>query len=167
MHIGSRTQWDVMLGRDGGNGLVFPGHDRLQALVDLLSLPVKAGTVLHPFEIADGDATAVGEDIRHHRDTLGRQQIIGGLGHRAVGHFDDHRGSDPIRIGLGDDIFPGGGDQQIHVQLKEFAVAEIGGAGHQGAEVSVAVDRFEVPGLVLGLDQGGHIESGLVVDSAP
>src|SRR5579862_5268360 len=38
-------------------------HDALQAVVDILRFPEKVRFVLHPFEVGDGDASGVAEDI--------------------------------------------------------------------------------------------------------
>src|SRR6267143_733289 len=41
-----------------------------EALVDLAFAPEKALTVLHPFEVADGHAACVAENVRHGEDAL-------------------------------------------------------------------------------------------------
>ena len=46
-------------------------HDPFQPLVDVLRLPEEVLLILHPFEVGDGDAAGVAENIGNHEDALG------------------------------------------------------------------------------------------------
>src|SRR5690606_36835077 len=58
---------------DGGEGFT---HDAGEPLVDLFLGPEKAGKILHPFEIADGHTTCIGEYIWHDHNALLLQDIV-------------------------------------------------------------------------------------------
>src|SRR5882762_1348585 len=76
---------DVVLAH-GVDHLVEGAHDDLlQARVDFVDVPHQAFLVLYPFEIADGDATGVGKNVRQNGDTAARENFVGVGGGGAVG----------------------------------------------------------------------------------
>src|ERR1700730_11161241 len=52
-------------------------HYFLQARVHFLDVPHEPFLVLHPFEVAHGDAAGVGENIRQHDNPAARENLIG------------------------------------------------------------------------------------------
>src|SRR6266849_7405151 len=52
-------------------------HHVEEALIHLALPPEETLTVLHPFEIADGDAAGVAKNIRHGEDALGIDNRVG------------------------------------------------------------------------------------------
>src|SRR5712691_11410570 len=53
------------------------GHHVVQALVDFALAPEEALAVLDPFEITDGDAAGVAENVGHGEDALGINNRVG------------------------------------------------------------------------------------------
>src|SRR5260370_23094757 len=80
-------------------------HDFLEARVYFVDVPHQAFLVLDPFEVADGDASGVGENIREHDDAAARENFIGVRGGGAVGGFRDDASLDGLGIVEGDDVF--------------------------------------------------------------
>jgi len=67
-------------------------HDFFQAAVDQLLVPEISLPVLHPFEIGNGDAAGVGENVREDDDATAREDFIGVRRGGAVGGFGDDAG---------------------------------------------------------------------------
>ena len=80
-------------------------HDLLQARVHFLDVPHEPFLVLHPFEVADGDAAGVGENIRQDDDAAAREDFISVRRGGAVGGFHNDAGLHGLGIVEGDDIF--------------------------------------------------------------
>ena len=73
--------------------------------IDFALLPDGALQVLHPFEVADGDAAGVGQHVRQHEDTFARQDFVGVRRGGAVGGFGDDLGLDLVGVVQRDDVF--------------------------------------------------------------
>ena len=67
-------------------------HDLFQALIDRAGGPKVALTVLHPFEIAHGDAARIGEDVGDYKDATFKQYVIGRDCGGGVGTFTEDFG---------------------------------------------------------------------------
>ena len=105
-------------------------HDLLQPSVDFVSVPHEAFLVLHPLEIAHGDATGVGQNIREHCDAAARQDFVSMRRGRAVSGFGDDAGFDGLGVVQGNDVFERGGDKNVALHGKQLVVANAGSAGH-------------------------------------
>ncbi len=70
-HESSRSHVDVMLARDLPYRAIGSAHLLVQFLVDPFFIPSKLLDVLRPLEIAHGDATGVGENVRNDQNIPG------------------------------------------------------------------------------------------------
>src|SRR5471030_1990313 len=110
---GGGAQRDFLLLRHGPHGVEGFLHDARQAGVDLVLAPEEAGKILHPFEVADGDAAGVGQYVRHDQHVLVGQDVVRFRRGRAVGAFEDDLGADARRVGGRDLLFQRGRDQDV------------------------------------------------------
>src|SRR6266851_7802070 len=76
-HIGRNAVVDLVNTRKAHYFIEGIIHHVEEALIHLALPPEEALTVLHPFEIADGDAAGVAKDIRHGEDALGIDNRVG------------------------------------------------------------------------------------------
>ena len=75
-HKSSRPHVDAMLARDLPYRAIGSAHLLVQFLVDPFFIPSELLDVLHPLEIAHGDATGVGENVRNDQDVPVVQDLI-------------------------------------------------------------------------------------------
>ena len=109
-HIGGDAVVDAM-GFSISNHVVEGAvHDVKEPLVDFAFAPEEALAILNPFEVADGDAAGIPEDIRNGENALGIDYSVGLPGGRAVGAFAENFGLNLVSVLLGDLIFDGGGN---------------------------------------------------------
>src|SRR6266481_3922469 len=121
---------DVVLAH-GVDHLVEGAHDDLlQARVDFVDVPHQAFLVLYPFEIADGDATGVGKNVRQNGDTAARENFVGVGGGGAVGGFSDNASFDGFGVVQRDDVFERCRDQNVALHGEQLVVREARCAGH-------------------------------------
>ena len=64
-------------------------HDALELSVNFGLVPEKRLQVLHPLEVADGDATGAGQDVRDDARAALTEDGVGLGGNRTVGSLDD------------------------------------------------------------------------------
>jgi hypothetical protein len=76
-HKSSGSHVDPMLARDLPYGAIGSPHLLVQFLVDPFFIPSELLDVLRPLEIAHGDATSVGEDVRNDQDAPVVQDLAG------------------------------------------------------------------------------------------
>ena len=124
----------------------------MQAGGILFEVPHQALLVLHPFEIACGDAAGVGQNVRKHGDAASRENFIGVGSGGAVRGFGDDAGLDRFGVSQGDYIFEGRGDQDVALHGEQFVVGGARGAGHadDGAGsflVSNGLDGIDAAGI--------------------
>src|SRR3984893_8712143 len=62
-------------------------HHIFEPFVNHTLAPEESFPVLHPFEIAHGNAAGVGQDIRDDENALGVEYLVGVGGGRAIGAF--------------------------------------------------------------------------------
>src|SRR5208283_2067796 len=93
-------------------------HHVEKALVDFALAPEKALAVLHPLEIAHGDAAGIAKNIGNGENPLCIDDGVGLPGCGAVGAFAKDFGLDLVSVLLRDLVFDGGGDEDI-ARLKE------------------------------------------------
>ena len=104
--------------------LVGAAHDAFQLAIDLAFGPEEALQVLHPFKVADGDATGVRQDIWHNGQAAIIEDVIGfGCG-GAVGGFDNQAALDPGGIPRGQLILQGGGDQHVTGEFEQLSIGD-------------------------------------------
>ena len=105
-------------------------HDFLQARIHFFGVPEQALLILHPFEIADGDAAGVGENVRQHGDAAARENFVGVRSGRAVGGFGDDARLDRFGVVQGDDVFERRGNQDVALHGQQFVVGDARSARH-------------------------------------
>src|SRR5712692_35649 len=86
-------------------------NDVLQAPVDLVFAPEKPLPVLHPFEVADGDAARIRQNVGDHEHALLLQDFVGERRRGAVGAFAEDARLDAVRVFGGDLVLDGGGQK--------------------------------------------------------
>ena len=74
--IGGGAQGDFVFLRHVPHGGKCLLHDADEAFVDFGLRPEEAGKVLHPLEVADGDAACVGDDVGHDEHAFGLQDDV-------------------------------------------------------------------------------------------
>src|SRR5258708_35124274 len=76
-HVGGNAVVDFVLFRKADHFIEGVVHHVVQALVDFALAPEEALAVLDPFEITDGDAAGVAENVGHGEDALGINNSVG------------------------------------------------------------------------------------------
>src|SRR5260370_20752222 len=76
-HIGGNAVVDLVQARKGHHLIEGIVDYVVEALVHFALPPEETLAVLHPFEIADGDATRIAENVRHGEDALGVDNRVG------------------------------------------------------------------------------------------
>src|SRR5205814_951969 len=109
-HIGGNAVVDFVQFRKAHHFIERVFHDVEKALVHFAFAPEKPLAVLDPFEIADGNASGVAENVRHGEDPFGVDNRVGLPSSRSVGAFTQNSRLDLICVFLGDLIFDGRGN---------------------------------------------------------
>src|SRR4029077_8469033 len=108
---------------DGGDHLMEGAHDDLlQARVDFVDVPHKAFLVLYPFEIADGDATGVGKNVRQNGDAAAGEDFVGMGRGGPVGGFSDDASFDGFGVVQRDDVFERCRDQNVALHGEQLVI---------------------------------------------
>lgn len=131
-------------------------EDIVEASVDFCFGPEEGLEVLNPFEIGDGDAASVGEDIWDEKDAALGKDDVGVWGSGTVGTFDDDASLDFAGVFGVDLVFDSGRDEDTARGDEEIFVADMVG-------VAVGDDAAVLLG---GIADGGDIEAMFVIDSA-
>src|SRR5699024_10287865 len=84
--------------------------------------------VLDQFEVGDGDAAGVGEDIGEDVDVAVGEHVVGGGCERAVGGLDDDVGGELLGGRFVDGVFERCRNEEIDVERQQFLVREFLGA---------------------------------------
>src|ERR1700677_3317158 len=132
------------------------GHDGVETLVDLGLGPEVAHAVLHPLEVAGGDAAGVGEDVGDDEDSLFGEDVVGDHGGGAIGALAEDAAAQVAGVAAGDDVFAGGGDKDLALARDEFS--GIGGLGPGKAG--------DGPGLGAMREESGNVDAGGVEEAA-
>src|SRR5260370_32133310 len=104
-HIGRNAVVDLVDTRKAHYFIECIIHHVEEALIHLALPPEETLTVLHPFEIADGDAAAVANNIQHGEHALGIDNRIGLPGGGAVRTLAENPGLHLTCILLCDLVF--------------------------------------------------------------
>ena len=104
-------------------------HDVPEVFVHFALAPEEALAVLHPFEIAHGDAAGVAKNIRDGEDALALDEVIGPRGGGPVGAFAENPGLHLMGVLVGDLVFDGRGDCDLAGLEEDIAGAHPGAAG--------------------------------------
>ena len=88
-HVGGDAVVDVVGLGVADHVVEAVAQDGFELLVDDGFFPEVALAVLHPLEVAGGDAAGVGQDVGHDEDALFGEDLVGDGGGGAVGAFDD------------------------------------------------------------------------------
>src|SRR6266851_4063661 len=129
-----------------------------EAFIDFALPPEEALAVLDPFEIADGDAAGVAENVRHGEDPLSVDNGVGLPGGGAVRALAENFRLDLIGILFGDLVFDGCGNGDL-ARLEQHIPR-----AHLRATTGKILQRF-----LLGvdpIDRLRHVEALLVVKTA-
>src|ERR1700693_1426925 len=132
-------------------------HDVEEPLVDFTFAPEEALAVLNPFEVADGDAAGIAENIGHGENALGIDDGVGLPGGGAICAFAKDFGLDLMSVLFGDLIFDGGGNDDIARLEQNVASA------HLGATTGKFLERFLLS--VDPVDDFGNVETLFVVET--
>src|ERR1700677_4115825 len=132
------------------------GHDGVETLVDLGLGPEVAHAVLHPLEVAGGDAAGIGEDVGDDEDALVGEDLVGDGGGGAVGAFAEDFATDSVGVFAGDDVFSRRGDEDFAVVGEELAGVGGIGLGEAG----------DGAGALAVLDEGGDVDAVFIVEAA-
>src|SRR5260370_29404079 len=132
------------------------GHDVVETLVDLGLSPEVAHAVLNPLEVAGGDAAGVSENVGDDEDAFVGEGFVGDGRGGAVGAFADNLAADAFGVLAGDDVFGGGGDEDLAVVGEEFVL--VCGLGSRKAG--------DGAGALAMLDESGDVDAVLVVEAA-
>ena len=114
--------------------------------------------VLHPFEIADGDAAGVGENVRDDENSLAINNRIGRGGGGTIGAFAENAGLHAICVLCGDLILNGGGHHNVAWLEKDFL------RGHFRAASGKFRQRLAL--RVAPVNELGDVEALFVVEGA-
>jgi hypothetical protein len=123
-HIGCDAVIDVVSAGVGDYVVKALGHDVVEAMVDLGFGPEVAHAVLNPFEVARCDAACVGEDVRDDEDAFVAENLVGNGGGGTVGALAKDFTADSLRILARDDVFGGGGNEDLAVAGEEFVFVD-------------------------------------------
>ena len=123
--IGAHAQAALLLLRLIAYCLVGAFHDVFQLAVDLLLGPEEALKVLHPFKVADGHASGVGEDVGNNGCAAIIEDAIGLWCGGAVGSLDNQVGFDAAGVPAGQLVFQRGGNQHVAGEFEQFGVGDL------------------------------------------
>ncbi len=163
--------------RDGGVEHLLEGLDKHLAAT-LLVAPLEvaepnAGEIFHPLKIGDGDAAGVEVGVRDDDSSHFSENLIGGIGDRAVGRLGDERGLDFGGVLAGDDAFHRGGDEDVALGLEHrcavFGVVRAGESLHAAVGDDVLLDGFDVEAVgrtdrAVALDDAGDLRAVLLAE---
>jgi len=155
-HVGSDAVVDAVILRVSNDVVEALGHDVVQALIDFGLGPEVAHAILHPLEVAGGDAARVGEDVGDDEDALVGEDLVGHSGCWAVGAFAENFAAEAIGVAAGDDVLGSCGDENFAVVGDELVF--VGGFGFGEA--------IDGTGLFLVVDEGVDVDAVLVVEAA-
>ena len=127
-----------------------------EALVDLGLGPEVAHAVLHPLEVAGGDAAGVGEDVGNDEDLLVGEDLVGDGRGRAVGAFAEDLAAERSALLAGDHVLGRGGNQDLAVVGEKLVLVDGFGAG----------ETDDGAGCAAVLDQGVDVDAVGVVEAA-
>src|SRR5216684_5852114 len=107
-HISRNAVVDFVLFRKADHFIKGIVHDVEEALVHFALAPEEALAVLDPFEIADGNAAGVAENVRHCEDTLAIDDRVRLPCGGAIGALTENSRLHLLGIFLGNLVFDGG-----------------------------------------------------------
>ena len=93
-------------------------------VADLVAAPEEPAEILHPFEVRDGDAAGVREDVGQDRDAPLGEDRVGLERGRAVRAFRDQPRLDPVRVLLGHLILARGENENVAGKLEQLLVRD-------------------------------------------
>ena len=101
--------------------------------------------ILRPFEIADGDAAGIGENVRQHENAFARQNFVGMRRRRPIGAFGNDLGLDLVGVVQRDDVFQRRRNQDVALQRQQILIGDARRArhAHDGAGALLVAQRFE------------------------
>src|ERR1700690_625300 len=156
-HVSRDTVVDLMclsVANDFVEGTV---HHVVEAFVDFAFAPEETLTILNPFEIADGDAAGVAEDIRDSEDALGINDGVGLPGSGTVGTFTENLALNLVGVLFGNLIFDGGGNEYVAGLEENVARA------HFRTAAGKVLQRLFL--IVNPFDNFGNVEAFFVVET--
>src|SRR4029077_1712472 len=133
-------------------------HHVLQAFIHFALAPEKTLAILHPLEVADGDATSITENVPDDEDSLFFDDWVGVGSGWAVSALAQDFAFDAVSVFRGDLIFSGSGNKNLAGMEKDLLRAHLlAPAGKIGKRLALAVDPF---------DEFGDVETSFVIKSA-
>src|SRR5579859_943325 len=153
-HISSQAQITAKVIGLGSNSIKAAIHNHFQFFGNLLHAPEEALQILYPLEVADGNSTSIGQNIRDHHTALLEENGIGFRGGRTISGFRNNPGLHPVGIGRCDHTLSCGWHQDITGYFQHLLNADVlrvreidNGAtfllvtqNHCGVEASLVID---------------------------
>lgn len=105
------------------------GHDFFEFGVYFVKVPAVAVEVLRPFEVADGDAAGVGENVGNDDGAFLVEYVVRFGSGWPVRKFENDVGVYFVRVVFVNDVFKRGGGEDVDGQFEKFFVGECFCAG--------------------------------------
>src|SRR6266702_2645813 len=156
-HISSNAVVDFMYAGKAHHFIESIVHHVEKALVHFALAPEEALAILDPFEVTNGDAAGIAENVRHSEDALGIDNRVGLPSGGTVGALAENPGLHLLGVLLGDLVFDGRGNGDLARLEEDIA------RGHFRSTARKFLER-----LLLGVhpvDHLRHIEALLVVET--
>ena len=134
-------------------------HGLAESFVYLFLGPEQLGQPLDPFEIRNGDAAGIGQDVRNQKHSLVGENLVSARSCRTIGSLCNNPGPDAIGVRFGNLVLQGGGEQHVAVQLQQFRVGHLIAIGKVGDAAAVAF----VGGQLVHVDTGRAVYASLRV----
>ena len=100
-------------------------HPPAQVGRDLVRIPEKPLSILHPLQMGDDDATGVGQDVRHDDDPLLLEDAIGLGSYWTICSLDDRPGAYTMSVGRRDLRFHRRWHEHVDVQRQKPGVVNV------------------------------------------
>src|SRR5712691_1215877 len=123
-HVGRRPGVDCMCVRITAKIVEARNHRFLKALVDDVLAPEIAHPVLYPFKIRDRYSSSIGQNVRDDEDSLLMQHLIRSGGGWTIRTLSKNLTLDLVRVLRSNLIFCSRRNQDVALQLQEFAVCD-------------------------------------------
>src|SRR5690606_2659726 len=97
----------------------------MKLLIHSLKIPEEHLKALYPFKVRNNHTTGVTQNVRKNDRPIGHYDIYGFMGKRTVCSFSDNTSFHFMSIILRDDTIDGRRNENVHIQLEQFFIAEM------------------------------------------
>src|SRR5438105_923374 len=112
-HIGSQAHVTGILVGFFSDGSKRAIHNHFELLSNLFNTPEETLEILHPLEVAYGDAASIRQDVRNDYNTLLEENFVRFRSSRTISGLGNNTGLDAISVSFRDDAFGCRWDQDI------------------------------------------------------